>query len=106
MTGNYKNLEKKLTMQKKSCWETWNDSVKKKAFDFAEGYKSFLNIAKTEQESVIAGVEIAKKNGFKNIAEMKNLKPGDKVYYVHQDKSMVFAKIGKKGLKEQDKGES
>lgn len=95
---NYKSLEKKLTIQSKSCWEVWNEATKKKAFDFAEDYKKFMNNAKTEREAVREGVILAKRNGFKNIEEVKTLKQGDKVYFVQRDKSIIFARIGKKGL--------
>lgn len=95
---DYQKLEKQLKFEKKSCWEVWDDKTKKLAFDFAEGYKSFVSESKTEREAVEAGVELAKKNGFKNIKEIKTLKTGDKVYAVNRDKSLFLAKIGERGL--------
>lgn len=95
---NYKALEKKLTLPKKSCWEIWSEAVKKQAFAFAENYKAFLNRAKTEREAVRVGIEMAKKKGYKDINEIKSLKAGDKVYFIQKGQSMIFAKIGKKGV--------
>jgi aspartyl aminopeptidase len=95
---NYKRLEEQLTSKKKSCWEVWDDKIKKEAFSFAEGYKEFLNKAKTEREAVKAGIVIAEVNGFKDIAKAKSLKTGDKVYYAHRDRSLVLAVIGKKKI--------
>lgn len=95
---NYQNLEKKLKFEKKNCWEVWNETEKKKAFAFNEKYKSFLNEAKTEREAAQAGIKIAEKNGFKNLAECKILKAGDKVYAVNRDKNLALAVIGKKPL--------
>ncbi|MDO9399592.1 MAG: aminopeptidase [bacterium] len=95
---DYQKLEKKLTLQKKSCWEVWDDKIKKQAFDFAEGYKNFLNKSKTEREAIETGIELAQKNGFKNITEVKSLSVGDKVYAINRDKSLFLARIGKQGL--------
>lgn len=95
---DYQKLEKKLAIQKRSCWEVWNEATKRQAFAFAEEYKKFLNEVKTEREAVQAGIRLAKKYKFANIQEKEELKPGDKIYFVQKDKSMLFARIGKKDL--------
>jgi aspartyl aminopeptidase len=95
---NYQKLEKELMIKKKSCWELWDEKEKKSAFAFAEDYKKFLNAAKTEGEAVKAGETMARKSGFKNVLDVKNIKAGDKVYFVQRDKSIIFARIGKKPL--------
>lgn len=95
---NYKDLEKKLTMQKKNCWEVWNEKTRQSAFKFSEGYKKFLNQSKTEREAVAASMELAKQAGFKDMSAAKSLKAGDKVYAVNRDKSLFLAKVGKKPL--------
>jgi len=92
---DYKKLEEKVTKQKKSCWDVWDDKTKKDSFDFAEKYKDFLNKAKTERESVKVGIEMAKKRGFVEISKKKSLKTGDKVYVVNRDKNLFLAVIGK-----------
>lgn len=97
---DYQKLEKELSFEKRNCWEVWDDKEIKQALNFSEGYKSFLNEAKTEREAVLAGVLMAKKAGFKDLASYKKLKAGDKVYFVNKDKSMIFAVIGKKSLAE------
>jgi len=95
---DYQKLEKKLAIQRKSCWETWNEANKKQAFAFAEKYKKFLNEVKTEREAVKSGVQMAKRYGFKEINQFKELRPGNQVYFVQRDKSLIFARIGKKDL--------
>jgi len=97
---DYKKLEKELTIQKKNCWDVWSESIKKKSFQFAEDYKKFLNVCKTERETVKEAIKIARKNGFKDISEVKGLKPGSKVYFNQQNKSLILARIGKKSLLE------
>ncbi len=95
---NYQNLEKKLKFEKKNCWEVWGEKEKKKALEFCEPYKDFLDQAKTEREAVQVGIKIAEKNGFKEISKCKILKAGDKVYVVNRDKNLILAVIGKKLL--------
>ncbi|MFA6306692.1 MAG: aminopeptidase [Patescibacteria group bacterium] len=95
---NYKDLEKKLTMQKRNAWEVWDEKTKQSAFKFSEGYKKFLNQSKTVPEAVAASMALVKQAGFKDMAELKSLKAGDKVYAVNRDKSLFLAKVGKKPL--------
>jgi aspartyl aminopeptidase len=93
-TKNYKQLEKKLTIQKQNSWEVWDDKTSKQAFQFSDRYKDFLNQAKTEFESVIYGVKVLEKAGFKDVTQLKSLKKGDKVYFVQKDRSLAAAVIG------------
>lgn len=95
---DHQKMEKQLKIERKSCWESWMEKDVKLAFDFAEGYKQFLNTAKTERESVKAGLAMAKKAGFKDLDSPMKLKPGDKVYFSQKDRAILFAKIGKQGL--------
>ena len=70
-----------------------------KADAFCEGYKDFLNTAKTERETVTFAVEAAEKAGFVPFDPEKKYKAGDKVYYNNRGKAMCLAVIGKKGAK-------
>ena len=72
----------------------------KKSQRFCEGYKEFLNAAKTERESVAFAVEAAEKAGFVPFDPAAKYAPGDKVYYNNRGKSICLAVIGKKGTKE------
>ena len=82
----------------KNVYEFYDEKKLKTAFDFCEGYKNFITNAKTEREAIIQTVQMAKKNGFKNLADIiktnKKLKAGDKVYAVNMDKAMIMAVIG------------
>ena len=65
---------------------------------FSEGYKAFMNKAKTEREFIKESIILAKQNNFINLDEAGDirLKPGDKVYRVFKEKLMLLAVIGKK----------
>lgn len=93
-------LIEKLEYKSANAWEKIPD--REKVFQFCEGYKDFLNKAKTEREYVKESVLLAEKAGFVNldkiIADELELTPGDKVYRVIKNKAIVFAVIGKKPL--------
>lgn len=59
--------ESKYAYKKKSAWTIFTKDQIKKAFDFSEEYKTFLNDCKTERESIQKIKEFAKK-GKKNIS--------------------------------------
>ncbi|MCQ2467169.1 MAG: aminopeptidase [Clostridia bacterium] len=64
--------------------------------EFAEDYKAFLNVSKTEREFVITSVEAAESIGFVDIDTKENLEAGDKVYTSIRGKGLALAVIGKK----------
>lgn len=86
--------------KKENGWKGVVEAEKKNIFEFSEGYKKFLDIGKTEREFVSRGVELAEFFGFKNAANFKELKTGDKVYYNNRGKNLVLAIIGKKNITE------
>ena len=73
----------------------------KKANDFCEDYKTYLDTAKTERESVIEAVRLAKAAGFKEFERGKKYKAGDKFYFVNRGKAIILGVMGKLPL---DKG--
>ena len=72
-----------------------NDDLES-CMSFAEDYKSFLDISKTEREFVINSIEAAEDLGFVSVDKVKKLKAGDKVYSSIKDKGLILAVIGKK----------
>lgn len=93
-----KKLSDKLTMKKTNIFDKADDARKKQIFDFCEGYKSFLDIAKTEREATDAAIEAAKGYGFTEYKIGEPLKVGDKKYYNNRGKNIYVFKIGKKPL--------
>ncbi|MCX7709662.1 MAG: aminopeptidase [Clostridia bacterium] len=95
-------LEEKLIYTTKNAWEKSKEDEKKEAFQFCEGYKSFLDRAKTEREFAEEAEKIAITNGYKSLDEIietnQRLVPGMKVYRVNRGKSMILAVIGSNPL--------
>lgn len=92
--SNSKSLKEELFTKKKNACLILSDDELKKADDFCEGYKRFLDSAKTEREAVSEAVKLAKENGFVEFDFSKELKPGDKVYTVNRGKAVILAVIG------------
>lgn len=93
-------LKEKLFYQPKSAALIISQDEIKKADEFCEEYKSFLNKAKTEREAVEYVEEKALKNGFVKFDREKKYSAGDKVYYNNRGKSIILAVIGKNSLKQ------
>ncbi|MFV0414097.1 MAG: aminopeptidase [Oscillospiraceae bacterium] len=71
-----------------------------KANKFSEGYKKFLDAAKTEREAVRHSVALLEKNGYTPYKEGAVYNAGDKIYLVNRAKAVIAATIGKKPVEE------
>ncbi len=76
----------------------WNKAEQSAVFDFAEGYKEFLNSGCSEREIFSESLRIAKAEGFVNIKDKQTLSPGDKIYAVNRGKALMLAVIGSQPL--------
>lgn len=91
-------LKEKLFDNKKNGWETIEQEEKEKIFEISNKYMEFLNKAKTEREFIKTARKLADENGYKDIMEFQELKPGDKIYFVNREKSMYLAIIGEESI--------
>ena len=93
-------LKEELFMNNEHTAKVIDDAEMKEAFDFCEGYKSFLNSCKTEREAAAFTVKEAEKRGFVPFDKNKHYAAGDKVYYLNRKKAVILAVIGKKSVGE------
>lgn len=91
-------LKEELFYNKKSVYELKDEAHIKKAFDYAEGYKSFLDSSKTEREAVSSAIALAKAAGFKPYNLGDAMHPGDKLYYNNRGKSLFLFTIGSESI--------
>lgn len=91
-------LEEKLVYKKKSFYEISDDAKIKKAFEYAEEYKNFLDKSKTEREAVSYAVDYAKSKGYTEYSFGEVLTAGDKKYYVNRGKSFIMFKVGSEDM--------
>ncbi len=94
------NLKERLFKPTKAGWEKANEREREAIFNLSKKYMNFLNVAKTEREFIKQARKMADENGYRDIIEFENLKPGDKVYFVNREKSMYLAIIGEKPIED------
>ena len=83
-------------MYRKNAWLKYEN--KKEVMDFAEGYKNFISVAKSERLAVREAEKLLKANGFKNVDDVKSLKEGDRVYFINKKKNVAAFIIGSEPL--------
>ena len=83
-------------MYRKNAWLKYKDN--KPVMDFAEGYKNFISVAKSERLAVIEAEKLLKANGFKNVEDVKNVKVGDRVYFINKKKNVAAFIVGKEPI--------
>ena len=85
-------------MYRKNAWLKYEN--KQDVMAFAEDYKGFISLCKSERLATKEAERLLKSNGFKNINEVKSLKAGDKVYAINKGKNVAAFIIGSEPLKD------
>ena len=93
-----KEMMQSLSYAKKNVFEEASAEKIKSIFDYAEGYKKFLDTSKTEREATESAIEILRKNGFTEYKLGDKISVGDKRYLNQFDKSVIAFKIGEEDL--------
>ena len=95
--SDIKALKENLFYNRKNGRQTATEQTLKNADLYADGYKKFLDCAKTEREAVEVAIAMAKEKGFKPFEIGKKYKPGDKVYFNNRGKTVagVGARLGR-----------
>lgn len=94
MNESVKELKEKLFFQNKNGAHKASKEVLEEAGRYAEGYKTFLNTARTERLAVKEAIRMAESKGFVPFEVGKTYRPGDKVYVNNHQKSAILAVIG------------
>ncbi len=93
MKKKEKNVKNDLLWSFQHCGKSKKikeDKIQK----FAEGYKEFLDKAKTEREFVEYTLSVIKDFGYKQFDSSVKYEAGDKVFFVNRKKSLILATIG------------
>lgn len=93
--SDYKKLKKQLFYENKNAFLRVDEQTVDAAYAFCEGYKQFLNLAKTEREATAAAIVLAEQKGFTPFTREKKYKQGDKVYFNNRGKSVALVVFGK-----------
>ena len=83
-----------LAYKRTNVYEIADEKLMKAIFDYAEGYKVFLDNGKTEREACAWAKAAAIQKGYKPFQFGQKLKKGDKVYYDNRGKNLYLIKVG------------
>ncbi len=87
-------ISEQLLYKKESVFKTADADKKQKIYDYAVGYKAFLDAAKTEREAVAYAINEAEANGYIPYRFGDALKAGQGYYYNNRNKNIFLFKIG------------
>ena len=91
----------KLSYKKKNIYEEATPEKIKAIYDYAEGYKSYLDNSKTEREATDSAIELAKAQGYTEYKFGDKLSVGDKKYLNQHGKSLIIFKVGENDLEQE-----
>lgn len=96
-----KELQEQLTHTYKNVWGEIDTDETKLVMSFGEGYKTFLDVGKTERECALEIKRMAEEKGYVNYKSLlgsKELKAGTKVYAMNKDKAICLFVIGEEPI--------
>lgn len=86
-------------MYRKNAWQKYKNNLSE-VMNYAEGYKKYISVGKTERLITRESEALLRKAGFKRIDEFKSLKANDRVYFINKNKNVCAFIIGKKPIVE------
>ncbi len=89
-------------MERPNAWKDYTEEQLDQLHYLCEGYKAFISENKTERECCAAAVAMAEEAGYVSLQSRieagKRLVPGDKVYAVNRDKTLMLLQLGTEPL--------
>lgn len=86
-------------MERRNAWKSYDENELGKIDALAKDYRTFLDRGKTERECVDEIVKRITKEGYRDLKELaekeETLKPGDKVYAVLMNKTVILFQLGR-----------
>lgn len=93
-------LKKKLFNNRKNGLLQADEATVGAADEFCEGYKCFLNLAKTEREAAKTAVAMAVARGFEEFKRGKEYPAGSRLFVNNRGKTVAFVVIGSKPVEQ------
>ncbi len=94
----FDEMKEKLFYEPKHASTVIGEAEIDNADSFCEGYKDFLDNAKTEREAASRIIELAKNAGYQEFIPGEKYTAGEKVYYNNRNKSVILCVIGKRSI--------
>ncbi len=87
-------LKEKLFYKKPDIFEKLGADGRAKCSEYAEGYKAFIDAAKTEREAVAEGIRLTRAKGFVEHKLGGKVVPGGKYYFNNHGKMLFVFTVG------------
>jgi aspartyl aminopeptidase len=84
--------------KKKPAWVLLSPEERTLAQNFAEEYKSYLNVARSALTSTREVTRLAKASGFTEFTKPEQVKPGARLIIPNRDRSLILAVIGSEAV--------
>ena len=91
-------LKEQLFYKTKNAYNELEDAVIEAAYDYAEGYKKYLDAGKTERECVKTSIAMLEEDGFVPYTFGMPVTAGGKYYYNNRGRSLSAFVIGTESL--------
>lgn len=91
-------LKEQLFYKTKNTYNELEDAVIDAAYDYAEGYKKYLDAGKTERECVKTSIAMLEADGFVPYSFGMPVVAGGKYYYNNRDRSLSAFVIGTESI--------
>ena len=98
--SEYKELKERLLSKKKNGYDILSEADRAAMEDYCAGYKTFLDVSKTERLCAAEVLRLAEAKGYKPYTPGMAVEAGDKVYRCNRGKAVMLARIGRKPLSE------
>lgn len=93
-------LQEELLLKAENATNKLSDEELKKAYDFCEPYKKFMDAAKIENEAVRVTIEMLEAHGYKAFEPGKKYMPGEKFYSNNRGRALIFGTMGKRPIEQ------
>ncbi len=91
-------LKEELCLKKKNGCIEVSDEVIAHSNEYCEGYKCYLNLAKTEREAAKTAIAMARQEGFCEFEADKQYKAGDRLYINNRGKAVALIVVGEEPI--------
>ncbi len=86
--------KEELMYEKKTVYKRGGKELTDAAFDYAKGYKKYLDDGKTEREALNISVEMCRAAGYREYHLGDPIKAGDKLYFNNRGRNLYAFSVG------------
>ena len=91
-------MSNELLYKRTNFYEVADEAEINAAYDYCEGYKTYLDECKTEREAVKYSIKLAEEKGYKPYSFGMPMKAGDKFYYNNRGRNLYLFRIGREDI--------